>query len=412
MVLPADRRVHTSARCSAAVTAEEMERIIDEGLDAETAGSERRQLEEDDSTAADMGELQDDVMFRAVCQSALTAAESDGFLISSFPKEIVFLSGAPGAGKRSMAAWVSSTRGFTAPAIQMKELLHRHGHDVEAARIDDLIAFEELLMELMSGNYADGVVVIGFPRTAGQVAALKVLQQMLEVERRERSSFEPVPRAVFRFVELYVEPRKSISRQMDAPGKRWSKTEAEERYQTYRDHGTPTLVELRKHFAYSLIDTNAPMSEVQDRIMKELAYQSTMELSAETHELVYGLPTARRVAHRSRQQLVARLDDYQATEPELFADVVADLELNFYPPIVRHALGGRTVVRSQNPIYHRGTARDMAVDVLTERGFSVMQSESVRDKAIRMDRNTLEFIYEQTPTFYFEIRFPTEASKA
>ena len=241
MVLPADRQVHTSARCSAAVTAEEMERVIDEGLDAETAGSERRQLEEDDSTAADMGELQDDVMFRAVCQSALTAAESDGFLISSFPKEIVFLSGAPGAGKRSMAAWVSSTRGFTAPAIQMKELLHRHGHDVEAARIDDLIAFEELLMELMSGNYADGVVVIGFPRTAGQVAALKVLQQMFEVERRERSSFEPVPRAVFRFVELYVEPRKSISRQMDAPGKRWSKTEAEERHQTNRDHGKPTL---------------------------------------------------------------------------------------------------------------------------------------------------------------------------
>ena len=77
-----------------------------------------------------MGELQDDVMFRAVCQSALTAAESDGFLISSFPKEIVFLSGAPGAGKRSMAAWVSSTRGFTVLAIQMKELLHGHGHEL------------------------------------------------------------------------------------------------------------------------------------------------------------------------------------------------------------------------------------------------------------------------------------------
>ena len=36
---------------------------------------------------------------------------------------------------------------------------------------------------------------------------------------------------------------------MGAPGTRWSKTVAEERYQTYRDHGTPTLVELRKHFA-------------------------------------------------------------------------------------------------------------------------------------------------------------------
>ena len=47
----------------------------------------------------------------------------------------------------------------------MKELLHWHGHNVGAAQIDDLNAFEELLMELMSGNYADGVVVIGLPHT-------------------------------------------------------------------------------------------------------------------------------------------------------------------------------------------------------------------------------------------------------
>src|SRR5580765_5978387 len=94
-----------------------------------------------------------------------------------FPKEIILLGGAPGAGKGTNTAFITKTRGLTCKPIVISSLLD----SPEAKSLKDMgnmVGDREvvnlLLHQLLRKEYQDGVVLDGFPRTKVQVECLKL----------------------------------------------------------------------------------------------------------------------------------------------------------------------------------------------------------------------------------------------
>src|SRR6266850_7114575 len=85
-----------------------------------------------------------------------------------FPKEIILLGGAPGAGKGTNTAFISKTRGLTCPPIVISALLG----SPEAQALKDagnMVGDREVvglvLRKLLRPEYEHGVILDGFPRT-------------------------------------------------------------------------------------------------------------------------------------------------------------------------------------------------------------------------------------------------------
>src|SRR5271166_3842245 len=107
-----------------------------------------------------------------------------------FPKEIILLGGAPGAGKGTNTAFIAKIRGLTCGPIVVSALLD----SPEARRLKDsgnMVGDREviglLLRELLRPEYGNGVIIDGFPRTKVQVACLKLLVDRMHQLRREFS---------------------------------------------------------------------------------------------------------------------------------------------------------------------------------------------------------------------------------
>ena len=99
-----------------------------------------------------------------------------------FPKEIILLGGAPGAGKGTNTAFIAKARSLTCGAIVISALLDSPearalkdaGHMVGDREVVGL-----LLRELLHPEYHDGVIIDGFPRTTVQVECLKLLVEKI-----------------------------------------------------------------------------------------------------------------------------------------------------------------------------------------------------------------------------------------
>src|SRR4029077_1667605 len=94
-----------------------------------------------------------------------------------FPKEIILLGGAPGAGKGTNTAFIAMTRSLTCGPIVISALLD----SPEAKRLKDaghMVGDREvvglLLRELLRAEYHDGVIIDGFPRPTVQAGGLKL----------------------------------------------------------------------------------------------------------------------------------------------------------------------------------------------------------------------------------------------
>jgi len=95
-----------------------------------------------------------------------------------FPKEIILLGGAPGAGKGTNTAFIGRARGLTCSPIVISALLD----SPEARTLKDagnMVGDREvvglLLRQLLRPEYRDGVILDGFPRNLAQAAALDAL---------------------------------------------------------------------------------------------------------------------------------------------------------------------------------------------------------------------------------------------
>src|SRR5215470_8173698 len=137
-----------------------------------------------------------------------------------FPKEIILLGGAPGAGKGTNTAFIAKTRGLTCPPIVISALLDSPEAKAlkdQGTMVGDREVVGLVLRELLRPEYQHGAIIDGFPRTNVQVECLKLLVDKMHELRRE---FYDTPLSIhFRhptvhIMVLFVDEAESIARQL------------------------------------------------------------------------------------------------------------------------------------------------------------------------------------------------------
>jgi len=314
-----------------------------------------------------------------------------------FPKEIILLGGAPGSGKGTNTAFITQARGLTCPPIVISALLD----SPEAKSLKDggnMVGDREvvglLLRCLLRNDYHDGAILDGFPRTHVQVECLKLLVGKIHGLRRE---FYGSPLSIhFRqptvhIMVLFVDEKESVARQL----RRGTETRAHNdevlrsgvgemiedrptdhdeglarrRYRVFKDQTWDALQSLKETFHYHFINAHGTLHEVEQNILKELNYQSTLELDPRTVDRLRHVPVANEIIVHARQELVKRLDGYEFGQPELFGQVVSFIAKKILPIVQRHAISGAALVNTEEALLGDPTALAMLIDVFSERGF-------------------------------------------
>lgn len=351
-----------------------------------------------------------------------------------FPKEIILLGGAPGAGKGTNTQFITKTRGLTCPPIVMSALLD----SPEAKRLKDaghMVGDREavglLLRELMKPIYRDGVILDGFPRTHVQVECLKLLVAKMLNLRREYFS-TPLGmhfrQPTIHIMVLFVDEKEAIARQLKrgkatlAHNKEIARTGvgtpwedrvtdhdealARRRYRVFKEQTWDALQSLKETFHYHFINAQGPIEEVEQNILKELEYQSTLELDPRTVDRLRNLPVASEIIVHARQELVKRLDSHEFGQPELFGKVVAFIAKKVMPIVRRHALSGLAHINTEDPMLDDPTALAMLIDVFSERGFHAVVDLHRLDVPESVDLATGAIKCRMKKVYRIQIRFP------
>lgn len=350
-----------------------------------------------------------------------------------FPKEIILLGGAPGSGKGTNTAFITKSRGLTCPPVVISALLD----SPEAKRLKDagnMVGDREvvglLLRELMKPMYRDGVILDGFPRTNVQVECLKLLVDKMHELRRE---FYNTPLGIhFRqptihIMVLFVDEKESIERQL----KRGRETRlhneevartgvgalmedratdhdealAQRRYRVFKEQTWDALQSLKELFHYHFINAQGPIEEVEQNILRELEYQSTLELDPRTVDRMRHLPVASEIIVHARQELVKRLDSYEFGQPELFARVVAFISRKIMPIVSRHAISGAALINTEDTLLDDPTALAMLIDVFSERGFHAVVDIHRIEVPEKFDLTTGHISCRVKKVFRIQVRF-------
>jgi adenylate kinase len=350
-----------------------------------------------------------------------------------FPKEIILLGGAPGAGKGTNTAFISKTRGITCPPIVISTLLD----SPEAKAIKDLgnmVGDREVvglvLRRLLRPEYQHGVILDGFPRTTVQVECLKLLVDKMDELRRE---FYGTPlRIHFRhptihIMVLFVDELEAVARQLkrgretlahNAEVKRTGighlredrptdhdENLARRRYQTFKEQTWDALQSLKEIFHYHFIDAQGSIEEVEQNILQELEYQSTLELDPRTVDRLRGVPVASAIIVHARQEMVKRLDNYELEHGALFANVVAFIEKKMMPIVLRHAISGIALINTEDTVLDDPLALAMLIDVFSERGYHAVVDIRRIDVPERFDLTTGAIECRVKKVYRIQIRF-------
>ena len=370
------------------------------------------------------------LIFREVWTALETSIGRDQL---RFPKEIIWLNGAPGSGKGTNTPFILRERSITAAPVVTSELLNTP----EAQRIKDAgnlvsdpVVVGLLFRKLLDPMYMNGVIVDGFPRTRVQCECLKLFyQKMLELRKEYHQGplGQYFPQPVFRITVLYVEERESVERQLKrgrqiiAHNQRIRDTGVGEpleeratdtndeacrkRYRIFKEQALEALQSLKKTFHYHLINAQADIAKVEQNIIHEFQYQSSLELDDDTLDSLNHIPLANDIVINARQNLVRRLDSYQRDHTALFKQMIYVLEHEFMPVITLHSISGRAEIISENPVFAHQMALHMLMDVFNERGYFAVGHTETKDIPARLDLNTGEITCRKKPVYRFSIRF-------
>lgn len=349
----------------------------------------------------------------------------------------MWLSGAPGAGKGVLQSYVSELRGITAEPIEVSSLLR--GPMVERLKaqgklVDDRQVIQKLLERLLRPEYRRGVIVDGYPRTPVQGRCIKLLyDKMLELRHRYEGKAvqHRFRRPIFQITVLFIEEQVSVERQLKrgrevaAMNKRVRDTGvgvivperstdldeelARQRYALFKTQIYGSLQTIKKHFQFHFIDAGGTIDQVKQRIRQELEYQSSLELAEETFEQIRKISLAVEVIRDARHELIRRLDSYQSNHPNLFRSVIELLQDEFVSIIRRQALSGCAIIRTENPLLDTPMAVDMALDILTERGYQVVLDVMKRQHPVKVDRETFQIISRNYKVYEFTVSFERPA---
>ncbi len=314
-----------------------------------------------------------------------------------FPKEIILLGGAPGAGKGTQTLFILKARDLTCQPLVVSTLLD----SPEARRIKDaghMVGDREavgiVFRHLLRTEYRDGVILDGFPRTTVQVECLKLLVDKMHALRRE---FYQTPlgrhfrQPTIHIMVLFVDEATSIERQLkrgreiraqNAEVRRTGIGElaeeratdydpglAQRRYRVFKEQTWDALQSLKEIFHYHFINAQGAIGEVEQNILNELQYQSTLELDPRTYDRLRAIPVAGEIIVHARQEMVRRLDEYEFEHGELLGRVVGFIEKKIIPIVLRHAISGVASVNTEDPLLDDPLAMAMLIDVFSERGY-------------------------------------------
>jgi adenylate kinase len=354
-----------------------------------------------------------------------------------FPKEMILLGGAPGAGKGTQTRFISETRDLTCPPIVVSELLTTPEMEklkAQGVMVGDKEVVALLLRKLLEPIYRDGVILDGFPRTPVQVECLKLLVEKIG-ELYDRFADTPLAsqfrRPIIHVMVLFVSEATSIARQLgrgreiaehnqkvadtgvgdviELRATDLSEELVRRRYQVFKEQTWTALTSLQKLYHYHFINAEGPIAEVQANILEELKYQSSLELDPRTFELLRALPLAEELVVGARQELVKRLDGYAFEHPKMFSEIVKVVATKFMPIVARHALSGRAYVNSEDTIFNEPLAIPILIDIFSERGYHIAVDKQIHEIPERVDLRTGVISTRQKYIYRIHIFF--EASK-
>jgi len=350
-----------------------------------------------------------------------------------FPKELLLVGGAPGSGKGTHTRFVLKARGLTCPPIVVSELLTTP----EAQRLKDqgfMVGDKEvvgiMLRKLLEPQFRDGALLDGFPRTRVQVECLKLLVNeinQLHNEFAHTALAKNFRRPIVHAMVLFITEKTSIERQLKRGAeiarhnKRVSETgdgrelelrvtdldeeAARRRYMVFKEKTWDALKSLKEIYHYHFINAEGPIEEVEQNILDELKYQSSLELEPETYDIVRNIPLAEEIILHARQELVKRLDSYQLEHAELFKRVAELIERKFMPIIQRHALSGRAQLNTEDELFNQSLALPMVLDVFSERGFHAVIDKTISEIPVRFDVQTGLIECRQKAVFRIQVNF-------
>jgi len=371
------------------------------------------------------------LIFDAVWEQLETDVGHEGL---RFPKEIILLGGAPGAGKGTNTRFIMNARGFTCPPIVISDLLKTP--EMEAVKnrgemVGDREVISILLRTLLRPEFRDGAILDGFPRTMVQVECLKLLVAKINDLHRE---FQDTPLAsqfrkpTIHAMVLFVEESTSIERQLRR-GKlaeehnakvaergegvaipiRKTDTDPEaarHRYRVFKEKTWDALESLREGFFYHFVNAEGSLEEVEKNILDELRYQSSLELDQRTFERIRIIPLASEIVVHARQELVKRLDNYEIHQPELFGKIATIIEKQFMPIIFRHAISGRAAVNTEDSILDEPNAFAMLIDVFSDRGYHAAIDKRIYKTPRHVDLKTGAVVCYDHTVYRIHIEFP------
>lgn len=350
-----------------------------------------------------------------------------------FPKELILLGGAPGAGKGTHSAFISKTRGLTCPPVVISHLL-----DTPAAKrikdaggmVGDREVISILFRHLLQNQYRDGVILDGFPRTKVQVECLKRLVDRMHQLRRD---YYQTPLGIhFRqptihIMVLFVDETESITRQLkrgrevrqhneevqrtgmgepiEERATDYDEGLARHRYRIFKEETWAALQSLKEIFHYHFINAQGPILEVEQNILRELQYQSSLELDPDTHDRLRNLPLADEIIIHARQELVRRLDSYALEHAAIFAQVVAFIEKKIISIVLRHAISGIALVNTEDRLFDEPLAPAMLIDIFSERGYHATVDLHRIEIPERVDLATGQITCRTKKVYRIQIRF-------
>ncbi len=350
-----------------------------------------------------------------------------------WPKELILLGGAPGAGKGTNTDFIRIVRDITADPVIVSALLSTpEAEKIKAGggMVGDREVVYLVFKELLKAEHRGGAILDGFPRTKVQVECLKMLFDRMNWLRREfKDSAELVhfkqPR--FHIMVLFVDENESVSRQLkrgvevrehneevrrSGIGKLleerptdFDESLARRRYQVFKERTYDALMSLKQIFHFHFISAQAPLDVVQDNILMELDYQSSLELDPETFHTLQRIPEAGEIVSHARRDLVSRLDGYEHEQTELFHRVVDLIDEKMMPIVIRHAISGHANINSEDSLFEDPTALAMLIDVFSERGYHATIDIRRHEVPVRIDLKTGQVECGQKKVYRITIRF-------
>lgn len=350
-----------------------------------------------------------------------------------FPKELILLGGAPGAGKGTNTDFIRKVRDILSEPIVVSSLLDTP--EMKALKaggnmVGDREVVNILFRKLLDPAYREGALLDGFPRTKVQVECIKMLYDaMTELRTEFANTTDAVhfKQPIYHIMILFVDEAESVHRQMKrgldiiAHNKKVRKkgkgklqeerpTDTDEslarnRYKFFKEHTYEALLSLKQFFHYHLINAQPPLDVVQANILSEMEYQSSLELDPRTYDALRPLPLASDITFHARRDLVYRLDRYEIGNRDLFHKVIALIENKIMPVVKPHAISGRALVNTEDALLSEPLALPMLIDIFSERGFFASVDVHLLEVPEHFDMTTGKIHCRHKKIYRINIRF-------